>query len=78
MTEPVNANAALHTVHEKQMFQFPQRHSRALPPSLPLEGLSPVEPISSFSQGGGGTELRWIKLWLYNSASFTAMSRLDG
>lgn len=40
----------LRTVHEKQMFEFPQSHSPAPPPLRLLQGLSPVELTLSFSQ----------------------------
>lgn len=50
------------------MFRFPQRHSRAPPPLHLPRGLSPVEVIFSFSQGGGGTELCCFNFGFYDSA----------
>lgn len=83
MTQPVNANAAPLSSRETDVsVPSASQSSTSSPPSPSPSpaGLSPVELLFSFSQGGGGTELCCFKLWLYNSAfqtkSFTAMSCL--
>lgn len=55
MTRPVNGNTAPHMKNRCSSSLGVMVSST--PPLRPPRGLSPAEPIFSFSQGGGGTEL---------------------